>query len=349
MTDKLVIKTSKRELVYIDFIRIIACYFVIFNHTNGYHFFMYERYNSKIWIHLFFSMIAKFSVPAFFMISGALLLDKSETIGVIYKKRILKIVYVLFFVCGVAYIKAAKNNGGSVKGFILAVIAGGFSKSYWYLYAYIGMLSMLPFLRAMVKNLKEKDYIYLLFMYFVFCSFLPIMSLYVDGFMISGYFSIPIITTNCIFYTLIGYWIENIFDINVLSRMKCMAIILIATLCIYIESYLTLRWGNSGEYTQSYTQLFDYVVAIAVFMLTKYFFEKVKVNIVLKKLITYVGGLTLGIYVLEPRLKPIINTYYNFDSIGLFKGSFVYCIVAMIICGGVTAILKLLPITRKIF
>lgn len=63
---------------HFDFLRIIAIFMVLFNHTgtNGFVLFTIAR-ESKLYIfYLFFAIFIKMAVPLFFMISGALLLPR---------------------------------------------------------------------------------------------------------------------------------------------------------------------------------------------------------------------------------------------------------------------------------
>ena len=75
----------------IELIRIIACFFVIFNHTGEDGFFLFSRYDWKsisFWIYLMISIFCKCSVPLFFAVTGALLLEKEETAGRLWRHRI---------------------------------------------------------------------------------------------------------------------------------------------------------------------------------------------------------------------------------------------------------------------
>lgn len=83
----------------IELMRIVACFFVIFNHTENKGFFLFSSYDShsiQFWLYMFISIFCKFSVPLFFCISGALLLCKeSEPIGRLWKHKILKMFLIL--------------------------------------------------------------------------------------------------------------------------------------------------------------------------------------------------------------------------------------------------------------
>ena len=90
---------KKEKRIYFEVMRIVACFFVIFNHTsvNGYFLFSTrEPGSAHFWIELFVSVFCKFAVPLFLAISGALLLAKEdEPLSVIYKKRFPRILLVL--------------------------------------------------------------------------------------------------------------------------------------------------------------------------------------------------------------------------------------------------------------
>ena len=89
---------NKTKKVYLEIMRIIAVFFVIFNHTSNNGFFLFSLHptNSlQFWLYLFISIFCKFSVPLFFMISGALLLDdKKDSLKNYIKKRYL--IFLLF-------------------------------------------------------------------------------------------------------------------------------------------------------------------------------------------------------------------------------------------------------------
>ena len=98
---------NKEKNIYLEAMRVIAIFFVIFNHTgsNGYTLFSQEPIGSgKFWIYLFISVFCKFSVPLFFAISGALMLEKQYDHKKLFE-RIMRIFIVLFVFSFAYYIK----------------------------------------------------------------------------------------------------------------------------------------------------------------------------------------------------------------------------------------------------
>ena len=76
---------KKKKLLYIEFLRAAAIFFVIFNHTATEGFLLFTKYptdNIQYWLYLAISIFCKFAVPVYFMISGALLLGKDEPLKV---------------------------------------------------------------------------------------------------------------------------------------------------------------------------------------------------------------------------------------------------------------------------
>ena len=65
---------TKGKKIYIEVLRCIAIFFVIFNHTEEYGFDLYKE-TAETWpyiIYLTISILCKAAVPIFFMISGGL-------------------------------------------------------------------------------------------------------------------------------------------------------------------------------------------------------------------------------------------------------------------------------------
>lgn len=85
------VKTERKT--YLDLLRIIAIVLVLFMHVDGYD--LYLTSKNLRWIHIFMMLVPKISVPLFLMISGALLLRKTESIKYTLKHRVLRMAIVL--------------------------------------------------------------------------------------------------------------------------------------------------------------------------------------------------------------------------------------------------------------
>lgn len=354
--------------IYFEWMRIIACGLVIFNHLAGYTLYMHST-GVKQAFYMTLTMITRINVPLFFMISGALLLRKEEDFKYIIQKRTSRILEVtflfevgLFVLFGLKAIHHGEVYDWSIMSFLRGFFSGGISGAgaYWYLYAYLGFLLMLPFLQRIAAKMKKEDFVILFLIHFAFSSFLPLLNITlrkmgVDGISISGDFSVPLATTKAFVYPMMGYYLENFVNLRTISKKKIATLTVAMIIGIYLSCWCTYYEGNTtGTYTQNYVQLFDYLTTIAAFILIKYLVaEKIpqlsKGNI--GKTVSKIGGLTFGIYLLDPYWKSTIYGHYynagtNYFPVLVVSGLWV--VFSMTLGGIVTVILKKLPILRKI-
>lgn len=172
--------TGKRTKLHIEAMRIVAAFFVIFNHTGLNGFLLFETYESNtpfFWAYLFVSIFCKFSVPLFFMISGALLLNKRESVGQVWKYRIAKIalVLVLFNIISYAQRIYLGEESFDITRFLTGMYTGDWNGAYWYLYSFIGFLIGLPILRLFLANINGRHICYIMAIVLFFDGLLPMM------------------------------------------------------------------------------------------------------------------------------------------------------------------------------
>ncbi len=349
---------GKNKKVYLEFLRIIAAFLVIFNHNIGFHLYKTNCHAIMRLFYIFCSVVSKISVPLFFMISGSLLLDKEESLKTLYKKRIGKILLALLFASFAIYLYNVidKNQSFIISEFIQKMISGNITVEYWYLYAYLGVLIMLPFLKCLVRSMKNMDYKYLFILRIVMKSLIPIV-IYLSGILfdiklsLSPNFNIAFATVSCIFYMLMGYYIDKKIDIEKLTKNQWIQLIGAFIGATFITIGFIYYDGMKNGFNQNFIQLFDYVIAISTFIFVKYIFVHRGVNSKIQAVIIFVGNLTFGIYLLEPLFRvpisKVVNILYQINMPVLVV-SFIYCVVAMMICGLITYILKHIPGIRKI-
>lgn len=352
------LKQDDRKL-YFDILRIIACFLVIFNHSGGYTAYQNASNAVTAFVYMFFTMITRINVPVFFMISGALLLTKDVSYKEMFFKRILRICIALLFASVVVYLVDNRHDWSRLDlgTFVRKTLGGKIRVAYWYLYAYVGFLLMLPFMRRSVKNMTKYDFIYLLVIHCVIFTLLPLgnyilAQIGISKFSISSDFNVAFMTVKAFFYPLIGYYLENVLDINKITTKHICMLLVAIVLGIGIASGFTYHQGITKGYSQDFVQTFDYVIAISVFVLIKCLFVKIKFlrnNRIVAGVVSLCGSVTFGIYLMEPVLK----CYYNKFAPVLTAENPVllgvsWCLLSMSICGVVTYLLKLIPPIKKI-
>ena len=155
---------------YFDIMRIIACALVIFNHSDAYYFYQTSS-GLKQFIYMCITMITRINVPLFFMISGALLLGRNESIQFVIKKRVSRIVCAIlifdignFLIRKIAAIYRGREYTYTLFGFFRNALSNDLdgTGAYWFLFAYLGFLFMLPFLQRAAKEMTKEDFIVLI-------------------------------------------------------------------------------------------------------------------------------------------------------------------------------------------
>lgn len=329
------------RLCYLDLLRILACFLVILNHTPGY-VASFEGNASKplplLVCHLFLEMVVKIGVPVFFMISGALLLRKDMTYRNVFR-RILRMFLILLGFSIVANIAATKHfyAPGFVRNFASATVDG--ARPYWYLYAYIGFLLVHPFMRSIAVRLTKSDVIYLILTRLVITGILPAIILILNialesNMYIAERFEPAIITVDCLFYTLVGYGLDSMFDVKEFMGKREISFIALFVGTALVESLLTWIAGIENVFSGM-----DFVMAISLFMGVKTALFRKEPSDGVKKTISLIGSLTFGIYLLDPIignfLKPFVHRLYPSVPSYLCV-SMLYCLISMMVCGGLT-------------
>lgn len=198
-------KMAKQRVVYLDVIRIIACFLVIVNHGNFAKSMAeaspYSLPKGEILGSVLMAVVCKVAVTLFVMVSGALLLRQEDS----YRKHLSRIARILVILIAFsAGYYFWDNPTATLAGFIKTVFRTNVTTAYWYLYLYLGILVMLPILQKMVRRMKDIDYMYFFLLAFGFCSFDFLTSYFIK-------FSIPIFTT-FIGIFLLGYWLNNVIE-----------------------------------------------------------------------------------------------------------------------------------------
>ena len=311
-------KAVFNKKIHIEALRSIAIALVLFNHTgtNGFQLYTITSNRYLYYIYMFLGTFCKIAVPIFFMISGALILGKEESLKDLYKKRVLKIIYVLILF--------------SIFQYLLKVISGEFPLNiiyflkklynskmiipYWYLYAYISFLVMVPFLRKMLKNMNQSDYKYFFLVYFIIAFILPFIEK-IFGITRNNDLNF-ILKTQYIFFPIAGYYLENIISEENIKKCIPYGIILSIISHIIVIIFTVSEIKSSGDpLTQKWLGAYTAAPTITVYIVVKYIFTNYKISNYIKNIISIIGTCTFGIYLIEYNLRKL----FMLDMINLLK------------------------------
>ncbi len=187
----------------------------------------------------------------------------------------------------------------SALDFLVGIYSKPFIIPYWFLYAYLGVMIMLPFLRKMVKHMKKNDFKYLIIIHLVLFAALQILEYFTNMDRIN--ISVPLACEIPIFFFIMGYYFENVFEYN---KTKYLLISLISVAAVGILTYM-VYWKVTGSNDYLNSDSYAYSSALILFPTVFLFITAKKISYVLEirpklaSVIVWIGGTTFGIYLLE--------------------------------------------------
>lgn len=341
---------KKEKVVYLELLRIIAAFLVIVNHTNSGIFMSSNPENKVWWVSVAYFYCSKVAVPVFLMISGALLLGRVDG-GKKQLKRIARIFLdlILFSLMYYVYWHYKAGEPGSLIEFLKRVYRINITNAYWYLYLYLGILVMLPFLQRMSVGMGKRAYQYLLAVCVVFMGGIPILAHYKEGFFYHGMFGEPLFSVYVGMFFL-GYYLAQHVEVKnsyaVLSFMIFVGGIVAQVFLTYIEYQ---RTPEAYLFYDDRTLLTTTATAAGLFYFVRWFGEKVHWS-VFWRAVAWLGGCTFGIYLLSDLFIDLYAMKYQEMAMQIpaLIAVVLYEVIVFLSGTAATAVLKHIPGVRRL-
>lgn len=156
-------ETVKKRIFYFDELRTLAILLVILCHTCQYFPSTVELIKSPTL--LSYVSIGRLGVPLFFMLSGALLINKEYTLGSFFKKRFTRVlVPAIFWLIIISIINQIFLGNGNVDlNYIIAHAAFP-----WFVYAILGIYLFIPILNSFIKEYGNKGAGFFILVWLIF-------------------------------------------------------------------------------------------------------------------------------------------------------------------------------------
>ena len=291
----------KNRIVYLDLLKIIACYLVIVNHVGIY----IMRYSIHTpWIVFFYSLsfsFCKIAVPLFVMASGALLLSRQDT----YSKMLSRIVKILVPLVGLSLLLYVYRHGfGSVLGFIPSFLQERAIVPFWYLYMLVGLYLITPFIQKMIKNFMDLDYQVFLLLFLILPS-LALMVSKLTGFTLYKEFF------TALFPVVIGYYVAGHYLSKVTLKSSTLWWVAagVIVMLVFSTALMTIANLDAAEVVFPVDNIYFFnnvVMALGVFVLMKNVAVLTKLSDRIASLISQIASLTFGIYLIHAFLFSFI-------------------------------------------
>lgn len=346
----------KEKRLDFEAMRLLAIFGVVFNHTQNRGFTLYQldncspiNYNGS----LLLGILCKVAVPLFFLVSGGLLLHREEPIRVVLKKRVMRMLAVLVLFSGILYLFWTiwgYVEQPSVWDFLTRLWSSGVSIPYWYIYAYLGLLLMLPLLRPMVKAMSNMTFVYLLCLHVVLYCVLSPLALAL-GFGTMQPDLLIVLAEPYPFYFLMGYYLAHRFDWHLVQKRHIWGLCALAVASVAGMFFLArLGMQRNGSVSFDYHESMMLFPVMAIYATVHRCFDQHTPPYWLKRVLTELGGCVFGTYLLEGILRHYLG--FVFEALEPHIHVLPACLVwvlAVTICGlAITWVLKRIPGLNKL-
>ena len=247
---------DKNRNISLDLIRSVAIIFVILQHCWS-----MLGYSSELGWRSYTCRYGQIGVALFVMVSGALLLPKTQPIGEFLKKRLPRVLIPFGIIGTCVYVLSALLHryadihswSDAVSCYFPYLFENKINEAYWYIFLIIGLYLVTPFLQRALHTMDEPENKRLLrfglFLWFCLsimetiypqCKFFKLYSFGADdfiGYFLAGYYSVHYFTNKgqykWWFFT--GALVTCILNFVLVSQQIRLPIILIVeTLCIFL-------------------------------------------------------------------------------------------------------------------
>lgn len=344
-------QTLHKRKAYLDLLRVFSIFLVIFNHSDA---FLYPLLNPAsspfIYYTLVVSICDKVAVPLFFMVSGALLLTKNESLSELLKRRVLRfaILIVLYQLLqrGYGYFVLGQSMG--IRDFITLFLTGHCSPIHnfavWFLYGYLAFLLMLPLLRLLVQKMSNAHFLYLFTIHLILWAFIPATDTRCTEYL-------PF--SNQVFlYALAGYYAEHRVDLRAITSKIKLGLIAASVLCILLGALMceAERILTHAVCLRQEILCFQGCVlipVITIFLLVKSGMQKIQ-NPGLEHLLSVLGGAVFTIMLIENILRDTAALCVLRYMPLTYKSSVIISLLACIMGFPIGVLMKKIPFINKL-
>lgn len=362
----------KKRIIYLDILKTIAIFFVCSYHFSwvGNCAFDVENMNITTYFNRFFIGIWSTCMPLFFMVNGALMLNKSE---LNYKKHFYKIISlaIAFFVWrGITIVILGSNvdvlKSSGIRNVVDAIIFGrglpGVDTAhFWFIPVLISVYIVSPFIYEIYSERKEWINIFMIIALvgcFLFNDIGNVLRT-IPAFRESnfGYFNefVPFKGMNfgMLFYFVLGGWLHRDREkLSCISTGKLLIVFFIGEVWLFVEWFLISKdkGSNWDSVFNGYISVATLFMSISVYLLVCKYYKKIERCKKISACFEIIGNNTLGIYYLHwiigyTLLAYIRQNYIVYDGIFL---NYIKSFVMILVIAFTSQKIKKIPVIRKI-
>ena len=283
---------NKVRLQYIDLLKVLSIFAIISIHV----FMVWQNAEIKHINVYAFSSIVRFGVPAFVMISGALLLNRDIELGSFLKKKVKRLVlpFIFYYILTAVFIVFVLNSTHSQIENIFAFR--------WYFWMILGVFLSIPVINKFIQHSKTKEIEYFLII-FILASIFYQLTFY---FKIEQFFNLTLFLSP-LGYLVLGYYLsrkEFSLSPNAVVTVSILLFIFVTFIkfsgflhiipmtdnFVSLQSKVLSSWVDVG--------IFEIIQSSSIFLICKYIYQsKQGIYLIVKKILesNYISRFILSV------------------------------------------------------
>lgn len=340
-------KAAPHKIWYLEWLRIFACLAVVLIHCFVALLSNVSMPDAGVWRAFYWTetliFLARWAVPVFFMISGALLLNPKKEIT--YKKALEYVGRMLFvlvtFGYAFAFVETAYGNHSiTIETFYWAALSVLCKSSWghlWFIYDMLGIYLLLPLFKSFINGASKRDVSLLVVILGVFGTLVPTINggLYMN-------IAIPTWFGSSVFYFVLGYYLHTYIEFSPVWAIVAIAAVLIEA---RIVGYYILVIGEYASWAHQPSSAFVALYAAGIFLCAKKYLNREIKN----KLLLTIASASFCIYIIHPVFTNLLYRAFDWINVGLppvvFElTTYVLVFVPSLICA---VLIKKLPVFKK--
>lgn len=345
-------KRSDHQL-YIDVLRIVACFSVIMLHVSAQTWYDVPVESSTFQISNSYDALFRFGVPVFVMISGALFLAPERKVDIkkLYLHNILRLAVIyVFWSClyGLWDCRDFAVTQIGLKEVAKEMLMGRYHL--WYIPMLIGIYMLLPVLKTWITNASKKNIEYFLLLFILFQILSETIHAVFTSDSVAYVLSLmkPEMVCSYIGYFVLGYYLVHIGIPEKYHRLLYAAAVLSCVLNVVLGNYLAVKAGEPTGAIYDSFGLFTALIATGLVVGAKEAFLGKRWSKKAERIIREISDATLGIYVMHVGVIEILQEYGIHSRImPLLIGIPLLAVFYFAICFVLSAVIRRIPLVGK--
>ncbi len=305
----------------LEYLRVISCFLVILGHISNWYMREYPHLPMDSYVAaVFLNGICRVSVPIFFMISGALILEQTtdykknrkRTLFMFSKTVIWTVIYIIW---DFLYLGTKFNPR--------TMFAEPVRAHFWFMFVMVGIYATVPFWKKLVSGDSRELLKYFFIIYIVVTT----VYFFAKANKMPVAYEVPLVGGSC--YTglfIMGYAIRHYITEIKISRKTSILVIIGGTLATILLTIIsTVKLGRHYEEFTDFKSVFIVLSSLSVF----YLFMRLK-GLKLYGWMKVISKYSFGIYMTHVFFLDILQQNIDVTKINFFLGAPIFFIILLV-------------------